>query len=331
MGTYTYNKGTVSIACGTVGFPPGTTDVVHQEVLTILKDERPVKPRPLSNTNMEIWRYYNNAARVVRGSRYGSVGYTHSGMSYTLKEESTEGLGNTINQAKKKLGEGRMNLGVTLVELDDTARMVKSNGLRVLGALRALVTTKNRQHAYKMLGVKPGRRRDAKVRDALEKSDFTGAWLEMQFGWMPLLNDIYGAVAAYHDGIKTRGILVSGSAGKRYKNLGNQVRRLGKSTIHSTAGVSVWSDSDPLKGRELARRAKFTGRVSNPALRSLQELGLINPALLAWNRMAYSFVIDWILPIGTFLAGLTAGAGLTQVRGYTIREWRQTKTFSRVS
>jgi hypothetical protein len=50
-------------------------------------------------------------------------------------------------------------------------------------------------------------------------------------------------------------------------------------------------------------------------LRSLNQLGLLNPWGLAWDLVPFSFCVDWVLPIGPVLYALTAPAGLIFVDG----------------
>jgi hypothetical protein len=51
--------------------------------------------------------------------------------------------------------------------------------------------------------------------------------------------------------------------------------------------------------------------LENPLLRSLAQLGVTNPAELAWELIPFSFVFDWVLPIGSYLGALDATLGLT--------------------
>nr|UUW21187.1 MAG: maturation protein [Sanya fiers-like virus 4] len=64
--------------------------------------------------------------------------------------------------------------------------------------------------------------------------------------------------------------------------------------------------------------ARLTARIDPEwaVLRMLNQLGLINPAALAWELVSYSFVVDWILPIGSVLNAYSAPAGLIFVDGY---------------
>lgn len=54
--------------------------------------------------------------------------------------------------------------------------------------------------------------------------------------------------------------------------------------------------------------------------RAVNQLGLLNPASLAWELVPFSFVIDWALPIGPVLQALTAPAGLRFVNGSISRK-----------
>lgn len=56
--------------------------------------------------------------------------------------------------------------------------------------------------------------------------------------------------------------------------------------------------------------------VSSPEIRKASQLGLLNPALIAWDLVPYSFVLDWIMPIGNYLHALSAYAGVTFKAGY---------------
>ena len=49
--------------------------------------------------------------------------------------------------------------------------------------------------------------------------------------------------------------------------------------------------------------------------RAFNQLGLLNPVSLAWELVPWSFVVDWVLPIGSVLSALSAPAGLIFIDG----------------
>jgi len=52
----------------------------------------------------------------------------------------------------------------------------------------------------------------------------------------------------------------------------------------------------------------------------MDSIGLVNPAAILWELVPYSFVVDWIVPIGQFLENISAGVGLRFLSGYRT-EW----------
>lgn len=56
---------------------------------------------------------------------------------------------------------------------------------------------------------------------------------------------------------------------------------------------------------------KATVKVSNPNLALMNRMGIVNPQYWLWDSTPWSFMIDWFLPVGSFLSNLTATVGLT--------------------
>lgn len=49
---------------------------------------------------------------------------------------------------------------------------------------------------------------------------------------------------------------------------------------------------------------------------TLSASGLTNPAAIAWEMMPFSFIVDWVLPLGDYFNNLDATLGLTLRDGY---------------
>ena len=57
--------------------------------------------------------------------------------------------------------------------------------------------------------------------------------------------------------------------------------------------------------------------VTNPNRYLLQQMGLANPLLVAWELVPFSFVVDWVADVGTSLGGITDLLGCTVIGPYT--------------
>lgn len=51
------------------------------------------------------------------------------------------------------------------------------------------------------------------------------------------------------------------------------------------------------------------------SLSTLQQLGVTNPLLLAWELVPYSFIADWFIPVGDYLQSLDRFLGKEFVKG----------------
>jgi hypothetical protein len=51
-------------------------------------------------------------------------------------------------------------------------------------------------------------------------------------------------------------------------------------------------------------------QIDYPEMPNITRLGLTNPPQLAWELIPFSFVFDWLLPIGDWLSSLDATVGL---------------------
>ena len=126
-------------------------------------------------------------------------------------------------------------------------------------------------------------------------------WLELQYGWKPLISDIQGACQEMSDHQNvTNSYLakVSGVAGDESVVVWNKL--MNYSTLYRFVVTDKWKHS---------ARAVLYYRMRNPVLAKFASLGLTNPFELAWEKMKYSFVIDWFLPVGNWLSTLDADFG----------------------
>lgn len=80
-------------------------------------------------------------------------------------------------------------------------------------------------------------------------------------------------------------------------------------SIDSSASPLILTRSGNSAGVRTAR-VKLKCRINNDALAAFQQMGLVNPALVAWELVPYSFVFDWFIQVGDWLTAQTALAGV---------------------
>lgn len=247
-------------------------------------------PRVLLPTPAEfgehLWSYVPGTFYCV-SRRTGDWSWTHGSASIISKRDfsSAGDLAQVRLNASLNLSDVMVNFGEDYHDLDETGRMILRRARQI-----ASMASDLRRGNWRGLANQLKRGVPANVKSLPASKRLANGWLELEFGWKPLISDVYGSIDAYRSRQVT-GVLINGYASNGVK-----------------AGRG-WSQS----GHVGRASTKTYGNVVNPSLRTLNQLGLANPLLLAWQILPYSFVVDWFLPISNILAYLSAGAGLSSV------------------
>lgn len=130
------------------------------------------------------------------------------------------------------------------------------------------------------------RRGDGNLGDGVDY--LSGRWLEASYGWRPLLDDVFAgaqalAVLNYSQSIRT----FTASHKKSF-------------SYESDPPVSVIPKYKSVY--TVKHRIVYTLREE---LNPLDSLSLVNPAEIAWELLPWSFAIDWVLPVGSWLNSTT--------------------------
>lgn len=189
---------------------------------------------------------------------------------------------NVILQAQSQLLENvrghDFNLGTFAAQGGQTVSMVTSAIGAVGGAILDL--KKGRfESAARRFGVAPRPSR-------LSQKDVAGRWLELQYGWLPLLSDVHEAT-------------------KAYEVLTSSPRRTRVSAQVTKSQISEMSVSPALFSMKGNQRSSI--RIiyeMTEVMDAPRSLGLTDPLTVAWELIPYSFVADWFIPIGTYLENL---------------------------
>lgn len=129
------------------------------------------------------------------------------------------------------------------------------------------------------------------------RKKFSGAWLNYTYGIAPFASDMYKI--AHTDPI-AQVVYCKGKA---------------KSSRE-------FSGQTYMASGEYKSTFKFGLSLSDPLVASLAQTGMLNPALIAWELTPFSFMADWVLPVGPYLEMLTATSGYTKHHGSVTRGWK---------
>ena len=198
-----------------------------------------------------------------------------------------------VIKALAKLKDQKVNLAVAFGERHETAKLLVSTLSGLTKAARSLRHGDMRGVA-KGLGLRGSPK-------APRGQTFPQKWLELQYGWLPLYSDVYGATAALNEADRNTAdryaATVTGKVGSdRSSNTPPQYRNY---------GYSVYTVNKEFEGA-FCRLDYF---LENPFLASLSSLGITNPLEVAWELVPFSFVADWFYPVGNYLSSLDAALG----------------------
>lgn len=183
---------------------------------------------------------------------------------------------------RNKIKDLSMNLGETLFEYRESARMFSN-------------LAKGAWSAYRCL--RSGGTRCRK----LGPCDVSGAWLTTNFGILPLMNDVSGAIEVLR-------------------------RRLNEPIVRRFAvkksKVAKFLDDVTVSGYDVAVRWQ-TSELAIVYIEFRPEIpGLIvgNPAEVLWNLTPFTFVVDWAVPIGDYLSSLDALRYVDRIDGVLVKK-----------
>lgn len=216
------------------------------------------------------YEYLLDGSNRVRGPYKGSAMNQGYGLSYDSRNASwsSDDEYALLSKLTSRLRDHQFNAAVFGAEARSSFEQITDSATRIAHAIR-YVKRGDITRAARALGArKPG-----KVR-----KDVGSNWLELQYGWLPLLGDAYEAGKAV------------GSLLDRPQTLTYRQRRTRAFPITPKQGLTG------------------EGKVSKQVIVRMEEqysklgsLGLLDPEIVAWELVPYSFVADWFLPIGDFL------------------------------
>lgn len=214
---------------------------------------------------------------------------------------SNKAAANFVENAQ---GVAQASLGETLGEWDTSLKLMCSR-LRQLAKAAHELRRGRPRNAARALHLT----RDAwSPRRVEQAKTFGNAWLEFHLGWAPMMSDIYNACKAFEKQPFPELCRGYGRSREYYEIVSQFSTSKTTKKVHYEVGYAVGGYV----------------RVTNPNVALLAQLGLANPASVAWSLATFSFVFDWFVDLGT-LIGLYDGL----LGCETDRPWTTTLRLSR--
>jgi len=195
---------------------------------------------------------------------------------------------NLVDKLNGRLKGFELSLGNDLVTVNQTIDLCLATFRRFVGCVKHLKKG-NIPAAVRALGAAPRgkHRRALPGHQELSSKDVSSFWLEMRYGWEPLISDVY-------------------EISKVMETVNNRPRHF-KATVTGRYTTS-WVQSGYLNGYWTASgRGEYSRRITAYAEELIsvsRSLGLQDPASMAWEILPWSFVVDWFIPVGTYLQAL---------------------------
>jgi len=241
-----------------------------------------VAPRGTASTPYRLLRHKRP------GSNWGQFGSSDSNPRlYSMLDSARAKAYDRWHAKANARAENMMNI----MELGKSVRMIAKRVNQLITVVKHVKSLRF-GHAYDALDI-DRKRRGNLSRVVKHPAD---AWLELQFGWKPLVQDIGTSVEILQREFPTERIKATGSCLAEDK----------------VGGTYVPSDPYSWGGFAISKMvASYSGemRITNPNLLLASQLGFVNPAAILWDAVPFSFVVDWFIPVGRFLKSYSNNFG----------------------
>lgn len=227
-----------------------------------------------------------------------------------------------------KLQDGKTDLGTTLGEAKSTISGISD----VAEAMLGFVDTAAKRYRYEkreiiklLLGIqtRPKKKRrstNSEKRRIRNEKQILSWWLQVQFNLKPLFSDIQssGEALSWLLFEENKPARLSVKAGATQED--TVIARLPTSYGGSLPTLDV-----PFKVSS-SQHFSCVYEVDNRATRTISQLGLGNPAAIAWELTAFSWMVDYVLGVGDWLNSMFADTGLRFIEGSRSRIQRGVAT-----
>lgn len=269
----------------------------------------PLPPQNYSKTVVEQWYTF----RPARWSGNSSDSY-FAGTPNTPPDLSVTSSLYDVRQEYKLLAKLRekaygsgFNPAVFVAEGRQALGMISNAAIRIgsaIGRLRA----RDPHGVLEALGLEPNNRFSKGLRD--RSKALSSSWLEVNYGWMPLLKDA-------EEGAKW---LAEALNGGKTPSAGLKARKTWSAEKSTSRAPGIYDGF-------FTRRVdifQLQYEIKGVALRNTFAPTIATVASVAWEKLPYSFVADWFVPVGAYIEACRTASDIS---GTVIRSLKVDKTF----
>lgn len=249
---------------------------------TLIKGDR-VRPNPW-NYDVQSWflqdcTYERKLSSTRTASYSGPSQFSSIGASFEPPSLSRE-IDNAFNDALSSFNEkvnGTLNVTVDLIQAKQTAGLFNATNRLVQTARtfrRSIKDPKKWRQVTRRVG---------------------SMWLEWQYGWYPTIKTIHGLIDEMggDGGNWVRPIRTGSSKTIRHPNSTNLNIFGLPHECHVNMNTSI--------RLSMCGKVKLTGS-------DQRQVASTNPAVIAWELLPLSFVVDWLVDIGGYLSNMEAAS-----------------------
>jgi len=185
-----------------------------------------------------------------------------------------------VGKLKDKLQGSDFDLSLFLGTGHQTLGMLADTAGRIYGAYKDVRRGQIGMAAKKLTGKMPPSGRSA---NKTNPKALAAAWLELQYGWRPLVQDCFNLAEFLAEQLNFP------------MRTTYRVARMVETKMTPASGYEKATLNHAFNSSRLIARIQ-----EKPS--AVVTLGLQNPENLAWELLPWSFVADWFIPIGDYLA-----------------------------
>jgi len=211
-----------------------------------------------------------------------------------------------IGKLRDKVGGSDFNLAVFLAEGNEALRMIGDTAIKLSKGI-TYARHGDFVNVFRVLfgnRVEPPKRFKFRVPDR----EIASRWLELQYGWKPLLSDIHGGAEflAHQLNVPLQ-----------------QVTRVSRQRVVSLDSPPIGGAYSRYVNYGLFVRSSIKAIISEVNVPQL--VGLTDPLSVIWEKTPWSFVADWAIPIGSWLQSRGLQQALTGTFVQTTKNWYEGK------